>query len=152
MNDLHIFSRFNVIPDSVLQQIANVMSVKFTPAYIPKSKVDPSESNAILGRLAGSWKHQHIDSTSINQTIDPDSGLFTYIKKDPNDIEIGKSLIEWRLANINSTIYWDEFCPKIDHNGYVKILELNDNYFVLEVIENGFPEEKGSIRRYERVN
>lgn len=151
-NDLHIFSRFNVIPDSVLQQIANVMSVKFTPAYIPKSKVDPSESNAILGRLAGSWKYQHIDNTSINLTIDPDSGLFTYIKKDPNDIEIGKSLIECRLANINGTIYWDEFCSKIDYNGYGKILELNDNYFVLEIIENGLPSEKGSIRRYERVN
>ena len=152
MNDLHILSRFGVIPDSDLQQIANVMSVKFTPAYISKSIVDPSESNAILGRLAGSWKYQHIDNTSINLTIDPDSGLFTYIKKDPNDIEIGKSLIECRLANINGTIYWDEFCPKINHNGYGKLLELNDNYFVLEVIENGFPEEKGSIRRYERVN
>ena len=152
MNDLHIFSRFNIIPDSVLQEIANIMSVKFTPAYIPISKVNSEETDAIIAKLTGSWTYRHTDNTSLNLTVQPNSCIFTYIKKDANDNEIGKSILDCRLAKVNADIYWDEFCPKIDYNGYAKILELNDNYFVLEVIENGVPAEKGSIRRYERVN
>lgn len=152
MNDLHIFSRFNIIPDGVLQEIANKMSVDFTPAYIPISKVNSSETDAIIAKLTGSWTYRHTDNTSLNLTVQPNSCIFTYIKKDANDNEIGKSILDCRLAKVNADIYWDEFCPKIDYNGYAKILELNDNYFVLEIIENGVPAEKGSIRRYERVN
>lgn len=151
-NDLHIFSRFNVIPDSVLQEIANIMSVDFIPAYIPVSKVNSSETDSILSKLAGSWTYRHTDNTSLNLTADPDTKTFMYIKKDPNGNEIGKSLVECRLCKIDGEIYLDEFCPRIDYNSYARILELQDNYFVLEVIENGFPSEKGSIRRYERVN
>lgn len=128
------------------------MSVDFIPAYIPVSKVNSFETDSILSKLAGSWTYRHTDNTSLNLTADPDTKTFMYIKKDPNGNEIGKSLVECRLAKSDGEIYLDEFCPKIDYNGYGKILELNDNYFVLEVIENGFPEEKGSIRRYERVN
>jgi hypothetical protein len=152
MNDLHIFSRFNVIPDSVLQEIANKMSVDFIPAYIPVSKVNSSETDLILSKLAGSWTYRHTDNTSLNLTADPDTKTFMYIKKDPNGNEIGKSLVECRLCKIDGEIYLDEFCPKTDNNSYGKIIELQDNYFVLEVIENGVPSEKGSIRRYERVN
>lgn len=152
MNDLHIFSRFNVIPDSVLQKIANKMSVDFTPAYIPVSKVNSSETDSILSKLAGNWTYQHIDNGSLYLTVNPDKKAFIYIKKDPNGNEIGKSLVECRLSKIDGEIYLDEFCPKTDNNSYGKIIELQDNYFVLEVIENGVPSEKGSIRRYERVN
>ena len=151
-NDLHIFSRFNVIPDSILQEIANKMSVDFTPAYIPISKVNSEETDAIIAKLTGSWTYRHTDNTSLNLTVQPNSCIFTYIKKDANDNEIGKSILDCRLAKVNADIYLDEFCPKTDYNGYAKILELNDNYFVLEVIENGVPAEKGTIRRYERVN
>ena len=152
MNDLHIFSRFNVIPDSILQEIANKMSVDFTPAYIPISKVNSEETDAIIAKLTGSWTYRHTDNTSLNLTVQPNSCIFTYIKKDANDNEIGKSILDCRLAKVNADIYWDEFCPKTDYNGYAKILELNDNYFVLEIIENGVPAEKGAIIRYERVN
>lgn len=152
MNDLHIFSRFNIIPDSVLQEIANIMSVKFTPAYIPIGKVNSSETDSILSKLAGSWTYRHTDNTSLNLTIQPDSKIYTYIKKDVNGNEIGKSFIESRFANVDGKIYWDEFCPRIDYNSYGKIIEIHDDYFVVEVIENGVPSEKGSIRRYERIN
>lgn len=151
-NDLHIFSRFNVIPDSVLQEIANKMSVDFIPAYIPVSKVNSSETDSILSKLAGSWTYRHTDNTSLNLTIQPDSKMYTYIKKDVNGNEIGKSFIESRFANVDGKIYWDEFCPRIDYNSYGKIIEIHDDYFVVEVIENGVPAEKGTIRRYERTN
>ena len=78
--------------------------------------------------------------------------MYTYVKKDVNGNEIGKSFIESRFANVDGKIYWDEFCPRIDYNSYGKIIEIHDDYFVVEVIENGVPSEKGSIRRYERVN
>lgn len=152
MNDLHLFSRFGVIPDSVLQDMADMMSVDFTPAYIPESLANSSESDAIFAKLSGSWTYIHTDQTSLNLIIQPDSRTFTYTKWDTDGNEIGKAISECRLANVNDEILLDEFCPGADYNSYGKILELQDNYFVLQVIENGVADEKGSIRRYERVN
>ena len=63
-----------------------------------------------------------------------------------------KSVVECRVATADGEIYWDEFYPMEDYNGFGKLLELEEDHFVLEIIENGIPDDKGTKRRYQRVD
>lgn len=150
-NDLHIFSRFESLPDDLLRKIADMMGVEFVPAYVPKAMVKSSDTELLMGKLAGEWHFRHTDGLSLFLRVDPETKVFTYIYRNAEGEEVHKSAFECRLAIIDGEIYWDEFCPMEDYNSFSKLVELEDDYFVLEVIENGTPDEKGTKRRYERV-
>ena len=151
-NDLHIFSRFESLPDDLLRKIADMMGVEFVPAYVPKAMVNSSDTELLMGKLAGDWISHYNDDLSVRLSVDPVSKVFTYVFTDAEGSEVGKQVTECRLAIIDGEIYWDEFCPMGDYNSFTKLVELEDDYYVLEVIDNGTPDGKGTKIRYERVN
>ena len=150
ISDLHIFSRFNAIPDSTLQMAANIMDVEFKPAFVPISCVDSTESAEIYKYLEGNWVCQDGDSR-IELHMDENYHLFTYTWFNEKGEEFYKTLAELRIGRMNNELYWDEFGTTTDSNSFSKIISLDDDCFVLEIIENGNPSDKGKLRKYERV-
>ena len=148
--DLHTFSRFNVIPDSILQRLADMMEIEFTPAFVPISYIDATESAKLYEQLEGNWICQDGD-VRIELHVDEKYHLFTYTAFDAKGQEINKSLAEVRIGRMNNELYWDEFGTTTDSNSFGKIISLDDDCFVLEIIENGNPSDKGKLRKYERV-
>lgn len=150
ISDLHIFSRFNVIPDTTLQKAADMMNVEFKPAFLPISCVDSTESAEIYKYLEGNWVCQDGDSR-IELHMDENYHLFTYTWFNEKGEELYKTLAELRIGRMNNELYWDEFGTTTDSNSFSKIISLDDDCFVLEIIENGNPSDKGKLRKYERV-
>jgi tetratricopeptide (TPR) repeat protein len=149
-SDLHVFSRFCVIPDSTLQRLADMMGIDFTPAFVPISCVDSTESARLYEQLEGNWICQDGD-VRIELHVDAKYHLFTYTAFDAKGNECNKSLAEVRIGRINNELYWDEFGTTTNSNSLGKIICIDDNCFVLEIIENGNPSDKGKLRKYERV-
>ena len=160
-NDLHIFSRFKVIPDSALQRMADKMNIEFKPAYI--SQTDNSTGKYNIKDIAGNWECNNND-TIIRLNVDALHNIFTYKVYDKNDIELWSSICEVRFGTPDdptykdSYTYIDEFNTSTDQNYFSRILEIEDNdsgfnqYFVLEIIENGIPDDMGKQRVYRRYN
>ena len=160
-NDLHIFSRFKVIPDSALQRMADKMNIEFKPAYI--SQTDNSTGKYNIKDIAGNWECNNND-TIIRLNVDALHNIFTYKVYDKNDIELWSSICEVRFGTpddptyIDSYTYIDEFNTSTNQNFFSRILEIEDNdsgfnqYFVLEIIENGIPDDTGKQRVYRRYN
>lgn len=150
-NDLHVFSRFESLPDHELKKMADIMGVEFVPAYVPKAKIDSAYTESLMSKLIGNWTW-HDDQRTISLRVDPESKSFTYVYTDGDGVERAKSVVECRVATADGEIYWDEFYPMEDYNGFGKLLELEEDHFVLEIIENGIPDDKGTKRRYQRVD
>lgn len=150
ISDLHIFSRFNAIPDSTLQMAADMMDIEFKPSFVPISCVDSTESAEIYKYLEGNWVCQDGDSR-IELHMDENYHLFTYTWFNEKGEEFYKTLTELRIGRMNNELYWDEFGTTTDSNSFGKIISLDDDCFVLEIIENGNPSDKGKRRKYERV-
>ena len=137
--DFHTFSRFGVFSDHTLQKMSDIMKIEFKPAYIPA----PQDSvNAIyFEKLAGDWECNDND-TLITLNIDKEYNLFTYRAYDKYDNEFMASISEVRFGwpdNVpknESNVYIDEFYLQTDENLLSKILEINDDKFVVEIIES----------------
>ena len=149
-SDLHVLSRFNAISDDMLNKMANIMDVEFKPAFVPISCVDSTESAEIYKYLEGNWVCQDGDSR-IELHMDENYHLFTYTWFNEKGEESYKTLAELRIGRMNNELYWDEFGTTTDSNSFSKIISLDDDCFVLEIIENGNPSDKGKLRKYERV-
>ncbi len=149
-NDFHIFSRFNVISDDILSSMAKSVGVEFVPAYVPLSSVDSLESENVYNKIAGDWECQEGDIT-IRLNVDKDYRLFTYAVNDNHGEEVNRLVSEVRVGRVNGDLMLDEFETYTDGNSASKIIELEDDYFVLQIVENGSPEDKGKLRRYNRI-
>lgn len=149
-NDLHVFSRFNLISESVLRNTARMVGVDFIPAFVPLDKVDVNESNSISQKLQGDWECYE-DNVKICLNVNAYNELFTYVAFDSEGVEFYKSVNECRFGRVGGDLLWDEFDLYSDYNSAGKLLELEDDHFILEIVENGNPEDKGKIRRYTRV-
>lgn len=149
-NDFHIFSRFNVISDDILSSMAKSVGVEFVPAYVPLSSVDSLESENVYNKIAGDWECQEGDIT-IRLNVDKDYRLFTYIVNDKQGDEVNRLVSEVRVGRVNGELMLDEFETYTDDNSVSKIKELEEDYFVLQVVENGSPADKGKVRVYNRI-
>lgn len=149
-NDLHVFSRFNLISESVLKNTARLIGVDFIPAFVPLDRVDVNESNSILQKLHGDWEC-HEDNIKICLNVNSDNGLFTYAAFDSDEVECYKSVNECRFGRVGGDLLWDEFDLYSDYNSVGKLLELESDHFILEIVENGNSKDKGKTRRYTRV-
>lgn len=150
ISDFHIFSRFNVIPDALLQKAADMMDIEFKPAYVPISCVDSIESAELYEQLEGNWFCLEED-VKIELHVDERYHLFTYTVFNAKGEERDKWLSEVRIGKVNNELYWDEFGPMTDNNSFGKLLEIQNDYFRLEIIENGNKNDIGRIRKYERI-
>jgi tetratricopeptide (TPR) repeat protein len=146
--DLHTFSYFDVIDDDELREIANRMKVEFIPAF---TNTDTLTTSLYREKLYGDWVWEgytdnHIkailsmenDRTFARYHIYTDNGSY-------NDVS------HVRFEKTAEGIIWDEYNPLTDNNSYGILEEFNEDYFVLRIIENGNPEDKGAIRRFERL-
>lgn len=152
--DLHTFSRFNVFPDTLLVRVGDMAKVGFVPAYVPLSAVDTQASKEVYKSLMGNWVCDvEYDGGNyiLGLNVTDDFNYFTYTAYDAEGNDYNKYNAEVRIANINGEWLWDEFHLSDDNNSFGKILEITEDYFILEIIENGNPDDKGKQRRYERV-
>lgn len=148
--DLHIFSRFAAIPDEILQEVADMMKVEFVPAYIPKTQIDSTLTEDVFERMHGDWECQQ-DTYLIKLNVDSEYRLLTYTIFDTNGTESAKLVSEVRFAQDGDTILMDEFEPTIDSNSFGRLLNIEEDNFLLEIIDNGNPADRGQQRRYVRV-
>lgn len=149
-NDLHLFSRFNVIHDDTLRMTAEGLGIQFLPAFVPLDCVNENESKAIFGILNGNWETFE-DGNRICLNINAENKLLTYRLFDKDAIEKNTIVAECRLGRIDGDMYWDEFDPFSDANSYGKLLNFSDERFDLEIVYNSNSEDKGKIRTYTRV-
>lgn len=146
--DFHTMSRFGVMPDQKMQDMSIKLGIDFTPAYI--SEIDTILNSKMYEYLHGNWFCT--DQYCIILNVD-ERGLFTYEVYMDSTIStlMNRTLSEVRMCEGVGEIYWDEFYLNTDQNSYGKIIDISADYFDLEIIENGNPEDEGKIRRYERI-
>lgn len=147
--DMHLFSRFGVIPDELLHEVCNYYHIDFVPAYTFHKEDSVLNSNCYK-RLNGKWKCSLDNDTTIILYIEADDKLLTY------NVYYGINMVCLSNANVrfevkNDVIYWDEFCPDNDSNSFGRIIRIEDEQFVLEILENGNPNDKGTRRVYQKV-
>ena len=118
--------------------------------YIPLSSVDSLESENVYNKIAGDWECKDGDIT-IKLNVDKDYRLFTYIVNDKQGDELNRLVSEVRVGRVNGELMLDEFETYTDDNSVSKIKELEEDYFVLQVVENGSPADKGKVRVYNRI-
>lgn len=146
--DFHTMSRFGVMPDQKMHDMSIKLGIDFVPAYV--SEKDTILDSKMYEYLHGDWICT--DHYCIILNVD-ESGLFTYeVYEDPTrSTLLNRTLSEVRMCDGDDEIYWDEFDLMTDQNSYGKIIDISADSFDIEIIENGNPEDKGRIRRYERL-
>lgn len=152
-HDLHILSRFGVIPDNVLKDVAKELNVDFIPAYVPKEYANTALSDSLKMSMAGNWVCQDQNLT-IKLNIDCSTGMFTRILIDDKGAEFDKRNSECRIAKIDSVQYgyqWDEYYPENNVNTQSKMISINIDSFELEEIDNGNSHDRDKKYIYTRV-
>lgn len=151
--DFHIFSYFSSMDDDRLRQMAEVLDISFKPSFtIPDSALTAQ----LYEDLHGNWKYQDEKDTTLimSLTIDKEVPLaryscYTFI--DSLYTEQNRFVSLLRFEERGDEILWDEYCPENDDNSYGRICERTDDYFVLEIMESGNPEERGTKRKFVRI-
>lgn len=147
--DMHLFSRLGVLSDDILQKICDRYHVDFVPAYTSHEE-DSVLNSSCYKRLNGKWKCEQDNNIVITLNVEADDRLLTY------NVYDGKNIIRLSNANVRfekkaDVLYWDEYCPDNDSNSLGKIIKMEDDMFMLEVIENGNSTQKGERRIYKRM-
>lgn len=151
--DFHTFSYLEVIDDRKLQHMADILNVSFAPSY---TTPDSALTAQLYEDLHGNWKYQDEKNRTlvVSLTIDKDVPLaryscYTFI--DSLYTEQNRFVSLLRFEERDGEILWDEYYPENDDNYYGRICERTDEYFVLEIMENGNPEDKGTKRTFVRI-
>ncbi len=146
--DLHTFSYFDVMEDATLNEIANRMKVKFIPSF---TNVDTLTTSLIMEKLDGNWMWKSdIDTTmQIILSIENNRSFARYHVLSNNGNYNNVSHI--RFEKTTDGIIWDEYVPLTDGNSCGILEEINKDTFVLRIVENGNPSDKGSRRTYVRI-
>lgn len=139
-----IFSRYEIFPDGLLQNVANQIGIDFKPAYVTFSNEQPE----YYDKLCGVWL---CEEERIKLAVDSDTKSLKYIFYDNDWNELGKVSSEGMIGKIGEDLYWDELIRSADSNCIGKITELTDEHFCLEIIDNGYAESKGKVRKYQRI-
>lgn len=145
--DFHTFSRFGAMDDTKLERMSHLLNLDFTPAFI--TDVDSVTHVNTLQKLNGSWVCQ-LEQGQIILHIDAENNLFTYELYDINDNLINRFLAESRISYRDGALLWDEYNLITDENTLGRFVEISKDSFVVEVIENGNPEDKGIRNKYVR--
>ena len=134
-NDYHLLSRFGALPDDLLQQVADMMGVEFSPAYVPISAVDSVETENIFEKLIGNWEYEGYDSDgdaiSIELNISEDFRLCTYYMYDSEEEEFNRFLTEPRFGMVDGKLLWDEYDSYNNQNYLYEIVEIGEDSFTL---------------------
>ena len=146
--DFHTLSRFRAVDDDRLEEMSELIGVEFVPAYLPE--VDSVVLADTYARLAGDWRWDAGEGIIVRMHVDPDNRLLTSDVYDRDGDLASRTLSECRFAWVGEELYWDEFDLSTDDNSLGRIVELTDDRLVLEVIENGDPQQKGQRREYVR--
>lgn len=146
--DMHTFSRFGVMPNNLLEEVCNHYHLNFVPAYT--SHKESSQLNNYYKRLDGEWKCELGDGITIDLFIEADDKLLTYHIYQGSDIVSSFNAIV-RFEKKSGMVYWDEFCTDNDYNSFGKITKMEKDAFILEIIENGNPGDKGKRRIYRKI-
>ena len=150
--DLHTFSYFDVMDDALLKDAAQRLNVDFIPAF---TQIDTSTTAHMYKTLHGDWTWQNeSDSTtmvrlSINKELSFMRYYF-YVYDGTQWNETNRMVVHIRFEETNQGILWDEYDPMTDGNSYGILEEINKDYFVLKIMENGNPDAKGTRRIYKR--
>ena len=147
--DMHTFSRFGVMPNNLLEEACSHYHLSFVPAYTSHKESSQLNDN-YYKRLDGEWKCVVGDSICINLFIEADDKLLTYHIYQGSDIVSSFNAIV-RFEKKNGIVYWDEFCTDNDYNSFGKIIKVEKDSFILEIIENGNPDDKEKRRIYRKV-
>ena len=143
-NDFLIFSRYEIIPDELLKNVAYGIGVDFKPAYVTLSNVHPE----IYEKLEGKWL---CEEEKIILEINSYTKSFKYKFYDEDLNETDNVLYEGLIGKIGEGLYLDELERSKDINSIGKIIELTDEYFCLKIIDNGNTKDKGKQRKYQRI-
>lgn len=147
--DMHTFSRLGVIPDKLLQEACNHYSLKFVPSFT-SAKEASALNEDYYKRLDGKWQCELDSTVTVTLYIEASDKLLTYnVHKDNNFVLSSNATV--RFEKKNGIVYWDEFCTDNDFNSFGKIIKTGKDMFILEIIENGNPEDKGTRRLYKKV-
>ena len=150
-NDLHILSRFGVISDDTLKDVANRLNVDFIPAYVPIERTNIAKSDSLKMSMVGDWVCKE-DKFTMNLHVDSLTNLYTHTLQDQDGNESEKNFFECRIVEEDGTLYWDEYYPEHNANTYSKVIYGADNdSFVLEIIDNGNSSDRGKKYIYTRV-
>lgn len=143
-NDFLIFSRYEIFPNELLKDVANKIGFDFKPAHVTIS----NEQKEYYERLHGKWE---CEDEELILTINSDTKSIKYQFYDKNGNEIYKTLSEGMIGKIGEELYLDELERSEEKNIIGKITELTDEYFCLEIIDNGYANDKGKQRKYQRI-
>ena len=150
--DLHTFSYFSSVDNVKLQRIADSLDLSFIPSY---TLVDSVTTANMYDKLQGDWLWQvKEDAEVVMWTINSEMQMarhHSYVMSNGEYREIDRFVLLLRFEDTNRGLLCDYYRPDNDENSYGRILEYSEDYFVLEIIENGNPEDKGEIRRFERL-
>ena len=67
-----------------------------------------------------------------------------------NGYLVFSTIAHTRFEKRNGEWLWDEFHMDDDSNSLGKLISIKDDEFVIEIIENGAPNDKGQRRVYRR--
>ena len=152
--DFHTFSYFNSISDEKLLQMAKTLDVSFRPSYtVPDSMLTEKMYETLLGSWL--WHSEEDTALYVKLMIDKDVPLarsFCYTYSDSTYIEHDRFVSLLRFEEREGDVLWDEYYPENDGNSYGRICERSDEYFVLEIMENGNPKDKGKKRKYVKID
>lgn len=146
--DMHAFSHFGVIPDHLLRQACEHYSVPFEPAFT-SSKEDAKLNRQTYEKLAGDWLWQIDEQTVCSLHVDKEDQLMRY-QMYSNGYLVFSTIAHTRFEKRNGEWLWDEFHMDDDSNSLGKLISIKDDEFVIEIIENGAPNDKGQRRVYRR--
>lgn len=154
INDLHLFSRFDIIDDALLQDVSKSIGLEFIPSY---TNNDTLTTSSVLKALCGNWAWEYEEygvkyKALLNVENERSYVRYNIFKNNDETLEGVLTIISHlRFEERDTGIIWDEYNPETDGNSYGILKELNDDYFILEVVENGNPDDKGEERLYKRV-
>lgn len=146
--DMHTFSHFGVIPDHLLRQACEHYSVHFEPAFT-SPKEDTELNNQTYEKLAGDWLWQIDENTVLSLNVDKEDQLMRYQTYFNGNL-VFSTIAHTRFEKRNGEWLWDEFHMDDDSNSLEKLISIKDDEFVIEIIENGTPNDKGQRRVYRR--
>ena len=146
--DMHVFSHFGVIPDHLLRQACEHYSVHFEPAFT-SSKEDTKLNRHTYEKLAGDWLWQIDEQTVCSLHVDKEGQLMRY-QVYSNGYLVFSTIAHTRFEKRGGEWLWDEFHMDDDSNSLGKLISIKDDEFVIEIIENGTPNDKGQRRVYRR--
>ena len=146
--DMHTFSHFGVIPDHLLRQACEHYSVHFEPAFT-SPKEDAKLNRHTYEKLAGDWLWQIDEQTVCSLHVDKEGQLMRYQVYSSGNL-VFSTIAHTRFEKRGGEWLWDEFHMDDDSNSLEKLISIKDDEFVIEIIENGTPNDKGQRRVYRR--